>query len=365
MPDDKVWGVVGVTVVLDDRVVLDNVTLQVRPGTLAAVVGGDGAGKTTLLRTICGRVTPSAGTVFESNRRRIGYQPATSGCWANLTVSENMAVVGQAYGLAPDRFRQRQADLLPAAGLADAHDRSARQLSGEMRQKLGFSMAMLHQPDLLVLDEPSTGVDPVSRVELWALIADAAAKGAAVLMATTYLDEAERVHHVMVLDRGVALLQGTPDEVLADTPGTVTEVPIATDPARAWRRGRRVHQWHPGPPRPSDSVVSVDMEDAVVAAALAHRGEQGASVSRSVSPTSMDGDLLVEAHQLTKQFGSKTVVDDVTIAVAPGEIVGLIGANGAGKTTLIRMVLGLLAASAGDVVLLGMPPSRETRKQVG
>jgi ABC-2 type transport system ATP-binding protein len=188
------WGVAGVTVILGDRLVLDGVSLPVRPGAVTAVVGGDGAGKTTLLRTLCGRVAPASGSVSNPGRRNIGYQPATSGTWANLTVAENMAVVAGAYKLPNTVFAQKQRELLGTAGLLDAQDRLACKLSGGMRQKLGFCMAMLHAPRLLVLDEPSTGVDPVSRVELWALIAEAAANGAAVAMATTYLDEAERAH---------------------------------------------------------------------------------------------------------------------------------------------------------------------------
>jgi ABC-2 type transport system ATP-binding protein len=166
----------------------------------------------------------------------------------------------------------------------------------------------LHTPRLLVLDEPSTGVDPVSRVELWALIAEAAGKGAAVAMATTYLDEAERPHEVLVLDAGVTLLSGTPAQVLGDAPGTITELPAATEPTLAWRRGSKVHQWHPGPPRPDETGISVDMEDAVVAAALSHRGGREAAVA--VPPpdsTSADG-MLVNAAGLTKVYGAKTVV---------------------------------------------------------
>jgi len=226
-------------------------------------------------------------------------------------------------------------------------------------------MAMLHQPRLLVLDEPSTGVDPVSRVELWALIAEAAAKGSAVAMATTYLDEAERAHQVLVLDAGAALLSGTPAHVLADAPGTVTQLRTATEPSLAWRRGRQVRQWHPGTPRPGEAALSVDMEDAVVAAALAHRGGGEAAVGVPEPQGNPGGGTLASAVGLTKVFGTKTVVDEVTIRVAPGEILGLIGANGAGKTTVIRMLLGILEATQGEVLLFGVPPSRRARRRVG
>jgi ABC-2 type transport system ATP-binding protein len=344
---------------------LDDVSLQVRPGTVTAVVGGDGAGKTTLLRTLCGRIVPASGSVSNPGHHHIGYQPATSGTWANLTVTENLAMVAGAYKLPSALSAQRRRELLGAAGLLDAQRRLASQLSGGMRQKLGFCMAMLHSPRLLVLDEPSTGVDPVSRVELWALIAEAAAKGAAVAMATTYLDEAERVHEVLVLDDGAALLSGRPAQVLADAPGTVTRLDRATEPTLAWRRGRQVHQWHPGPPRPDETALALDMEDAVVAAALAHRGRGEAAVAMPAPEGNRGDGMLVRAVGLIKEFGAKTVVDDVTIEVAAGEIVGLIGANGAGKTTVIRMLLGILEATKGDVMLFGSPPSRRARRQVG
>jgi ABC-2 type transport system ATP-binding protein len=289
------WGVAGVSVVLGGRLVLDDVSLPVRPGAVTAVVGGDGAGKTTLLRTLCGRVAPANGSVRKPGRRHIGYQPAASGTWANLTVAENLAMVAGAYKLPTAPFAQRRGELLAAAELLEVQDRLACELSGGMRQKLGFCMAMLHTPQLVVLDEPSTGVDPVSRVELWALIAEAAVKGAAVTMATTYLDEAERAHEVLVLDAGTALLCGTPAQVLTGAPGTITQPPEATEPALAWRRGRQVHQWHPGAPRPGEKAISVDTEDAVVAAALAHRGRGEAAAAVPAPEGNNGGGLLVSA----------------------------------------------------------------------
>jgi ABC-2 type transport system ATP-binding protein len=361
----EAWGVAGVSVILGDRLVLDDVSLPVWPGAVSAVVGGDGAGKTTLLRALCGRVTPASGSVRNPGRRNIGYQPAASGTWANLTVAENLAMVAGAYKLPGTLFARRRHELLDAAGLVEAQKQLAGELSGGMRQKLGFCMAILHMPRLLILDEPSTGVDPVSRVELWALIADAAAKGAAVALATTYLDEAERAHGVLVLDAGVPLLSGAPAEVLSNAPGTITQLRRATEPALAWRRGRMIHQWHPGVPRPDETAIAVDMEDAVVAAALANRGGREPVVAVPAPEANSGGGMLVNAVGMSKMFGAKTVVDQVTIQVAPGEIVGLIGANGAGKTTVIRMLLGILEATQGQVLLFGAPPSRQARHGVG
>jgi len=361
------WGVRDVTVAFGARVALRNVTFEVSPGEMVAVVGGDGAGKSTLLRTITGRVIPASGTVSAPDSTRIGYQAASSGTWGQLTVDENLDVVAGAYHLDPKPHRERADRLLEAAGLIDVRTRLAAQLSGGMRQKLGFCMAMLHSPALLVLDEPSTGVDPVSRVELWGLITEAAAGGAAVMISTTYLDEAERVHDVLVLDEGVVLLDGTPGTVIASAPGTVVSLATPTDPAHAWRRGRDWRQWHAGPPIAGDDVVVPDMEDAVVSAAFNARA---ADVLPPVPPAPTTtfppvGTELAAVSSVTKRFGHDAVVDDVSMQVHAGEIVGLIGANGAGKTTLIRIQLGLLLPTAGSVALFGREPSRETRRRIG
>ena len=361
------WGVQDVTVVFDERAALVGVTLEASPGQIVAVVGGDGAGKSTLLRTIIGRVVPAAGQVSVPDPNVIGYQPAASGTWAQLTVDENLDLVAGAYRLDPSQYRLRADELLEAAGLVSARKRLAAHLSGGMRQKLGFCMAMIHSPQLLVLDEPSTGVDPVSRVELWALIAKAAAGGAAVVMSTTYLDEAERVHAVLVLDEGIPLLEGTPAEVVGSAPGTVIDLDEPSDPPRAWRRGRSWRQWHPGAPRPDDIVVAPDMEDAVVAAAFNSRALDllppvPSTPTRPFPPT---GTELATTTHVTRRFGTDVAVEDVTVAVRSGEIVGLIGANGAGKTTLIRMQLGLLLPTSGSVALFGEEPSRSTRRRIG
>jgi ABC-2 type transport system ATP-binding protein len=264
------WGVRGLSVRYGDRSALVDVTFQVAAHAVVAVVGGDGAGKTTLLRALAGTVRPSAGTVDRPDERRIGYLSAGPGVWADLTAGENLEFAGRAYGLGAGQLRSRTAALLERTGLAAARDRLAGRLSGGMRQKLALAMALVHEPELLILDEPTTGVDPVSRVELWRLVAGAAAGGAAVAFATTYLDEAERAATVLVLDQGRALLSGTPDEVLAAVPGRVLEAPARPGGVPAWRRGARWRAWSPdGSPLPGATEVAPDLEDAVVVAQLA------------------------------------------------------------------------------------------------
>jgi ABC-2 type transport system ATP-binding protein len=361
------WGARGVTVAFGARLALRAVTLEAGPGEIVAVVGGDGAGKTTLLRTITGRVLPAVGTVSSPEPRQIGYQPAASGTWGQLTVDENLDLVAGAYGLSPAARRDNGDRLLTAAGLIDVRGRLAAQLSGGMRQKLGFCMAMLHGPTLLILDEPSTGVDPVSRVELWGLITESAAGGAAVMLSTTYLDEAERVHEVLVLDDGVPLLEGTPEHVIASAPGTVVSVSVPSDPPRAWRRGRTWRQWHAGAAQAGEVVATPDMEDAVVAAAFDSRATDALPPVTTQATTAFPprGTELSSSRAVTHRFGDDTVVDGVTVRVDAGEIVGLIGANGAGKTTLIRIQLGLLIPTEGSAALFGETPSRDARRRVG
>ena len=263
-----------VTVAFGGTLALRGISLAVEPGSVTAVVGGDGAGKTTLLRCFVGEVRPRAGTVDRTPKERIGSMPSTSGTWGDLTVDENVDFVARSYRVPPGVLADRRSRRLADAGLTDAHDRLARNLSGGMRQKLGFCLATLHEPELLVLDEPSTGVDPVSRVELWRMIAEAAAAGTAVLMATTYLDEAERASRVLVLDEGVALLEGTPQDVLEHGAGTI--VATATPSDDAWRRGRTFHARRPGGLRPGDQPITPDLEDVVIAAMLDAR-EQGSA----------------------------------------------------------------------------------------
>ena len=230
-----------------------------------------------------------------------------------------------------------------------------------MRRKLGFVMAIVHRPALLILDEPTTGIDPVSRIDLWRLVSEAAASGAAVLMSTTYLDEAERAAHLVVLDSGRVLVQGSYDQVRAGFAGEVTQTsqPVRAD--WAWRRGRVLHEYWPGGAlRPLRAPAGRDHHGRAGPGGHRHRALAGAPQHGPV----MTGVLLRAGH-VTRRFGAFTAVDDVSMQVQVGEVVGLLGANGAGKTTLIRMLLGLIAVTSGRVGLLDGPPDRERRRRLG
>jgi ABC-2 type transport system ATP-binding protein len=267
------YGVRHATVRFGDTTALDDVTVEVPSGSVVAVVGGDGAGKSTLLRALVGEVALDDGFVSAPPAEGIGYLTASAGSWAALTVQQNLDFVAGIYGVTGEALAARRAELLDRADLTSAADRLASQLSGGMRRKLGFSMAMVHRPELLVLDEPSTGVDPVSRIDLWRLVTQAAASGAAVLMSTTYLDEAERAASLVVLDGGRVLAQGAWDDVRATFTGTVTSGASAVRPEWSWRRGRVVHEfWAEGEPA-QGGVIAPDLEDVVIALSLARRHE--------------------------------------------------------------------------------------------
>lgn len=265
------WGASELSVHFGKRTALDSVTFQAPAGQVRAVVGGDGAGKTTLLRVLAGALVPDTGTVHQPPVARIGYLPASSGTYPDLSVAENLDFAARAYGVPAGVARTRTSEYLERTGLAAASDRLAGNLSGGMRQKLGVIRAMLHRPDLLVLDEPTTGVDPVSRADLWWLVARAAAEGAAVVLSTTYLDEAERTARVLLLDHGRALVDGTPDEIIAAVPGSIhllAQRPNGEDARRAWRRGVTWRVWHPHGSDAPDRLTP-DLQDAVTVAALA------------------------------------------------------------------------------------------------
>lgn len=262
------WGVGDLVVRFGTRTALDGVSLWVAPGSIHGVVGGDGAGKTTLLRVLAGIDLGAEGSTRLPATGRIGFVPSDGGVFSDLTVGENVEFVADAYGLRSWEPRARA--LMSRSGLEGLEDRLAGNLSGGQRRKLAGSLAMLPEPDLLVLDELTTGVDPVSRVGLWRLVASGAAGGAAVVIATTYLEEAERTESLTILHEGRVLAEGTPADIKASVHGSVSFRAEPNDRSRAWRRGRRWREWSPdGDPGEGDPPT---LEDAAIIAELTAMG---------------------------------------------------------------------------------------------
>ncbi|QIM16870.1 ABC transporter ATP-binding protein [Leucobacter insecticola] len=363
------------------------------PGTVTALIGGDGAGKSTLLKLLAGRLSPRQGSNegLPVDRRNLGYQPADSGVWRNLSVAENIEFVARSYGLTAADTHKRSTMLLQRAGLEHVAERLVGKLSGGMRQKLGVVLATLHGPGLVLLDEPTTGVDPISRAELWSLIAGAAADGATVVFATTYLDEAERASQLFLLGSGTLLAAGTPEEVIANAPGTVWRAPatgesarIWLDSERVWRRANTLYRWDPdqGNAVPEGFLPAVgDLENASVALLLSEEARKDAAeplpipepatlphptafAEPSEQPKTMRAPL-VRVHEVTREYGVFAALGGVSMRVVPGEVVGLLGGNGAGKTTLMRILLGLETATTGVSELFGSAPSLATRRRIG
>lgn len=263
------WGTRSVTVTVGGHTALDDVSFDVEPGEIAVVVGGDGAGKTTLCRTLVGLEKEGAGHV--SRPERTCFQPETSGVWGDLTVMENLEFVARGYRMDPVRVEDRISELLDVTQLALARDRLARRLSGGMRQKLGVAMAVLPAPDLVVLDEPTTGLDPVSRLEIWSFISRLAREGRAVVVTSTYVDEAQQGDSVVALDDGRLLASGSVADVLSSMKGRIFETERKQG-VRSWRRGHTWRVWSPDGALLPGTELSPDLTDVITVVAM--EGEQ-------------------------------------------------------------------------------------------
>ena len=264
------WGLDSVTVRFRARTALDGVTFAAAPSTVTVIVGGDGAGKSTSLKVLVGLLSPEAGTARRPAKHAIGYIPATGGIYPDLTVDENLAFSGTAYGLSGRDLASRASTMVERVGLAGARNRLGGHLSGGMQRKLAVGAALLHEPSLLVLDEPTTGVDPVSRSELWRLISGEAASGTAVVVSTTYVNEAQRASTVVLLDQGRVTVAGSPEQVIADVGGALGAVYSPSQPpGRSWRWGNTWRVWAADGRLPADAEpLQPGLEDAVIIAEL-------------------------------------------------------------------------------------------------
>lgn len=329
-----------------DTTALDAVTLDIPAGCMVGFIGPDGVGKSSLLALIAGAkkiqtgqvqvLGGDMGTVQHRNEvyLRIAYMPQGLGgnLYPTLSVFENVDFFGRLFRQSCEEREWRIKELLQSTGLAPFRDRPAGKLSGGMKQKLGLCCSLIHDPDLLILDEPTTGVDPLSRRQFWELIDRIRERraGMSVLVATAYMDEAERFDWLVAMDAGKVLATGSPAELKTRLRArTLEEAFIALLPEEK----RRGHRAITIPPRQTH-----------------------------------EGTPAIEAQGLTMRFGSFTAVDHVSFRIEPGEIFGFLGSNGCGKTTTMKMLTGLLPASEGDARLFGHPVNAqdlETRKRVG
>jgi len=326
---------------------LDNITLDLPAGCMAGVIGPDGVGKSSLFALAAGARAIQSGTVqvlggdmaAAAHRRkvcpRIAYMPQGLGrnLYPTLSVFENVDFFGRLFGHARAERERRIGELLAATGLAEFADRPAGKLSGGMKQKLGLCCALIHDPDLLILDEPTTGVDPLSRRQFWELIARIRSQrpGMSVLIATAYMEEAARFDWLVAMNAGRVLASGAPQALLAQSRSHTLEEAFIKLLPEAQRKGYRPVEITP------------------------HRAEAGAEAA-------------IEARGLTRRFGRFTAVDRVSFRILRGEIFGFIGSNGCGKTTTMKMLTGLLPASEGEGWLFGHkvnPHDLDTRRRVG
>lgn len=326
---------------------LDDIGLDIPTGCMVGLIGPDGVGKSSLLSLISGARAVQRGTVralggdMRDKRHRdavcprIAYMPQGLGknLYPTLSVEENLQFFARLFGHEAGERRRRIDDLTRSTGLYPFLDRPAGKLSGGMKQKLGLCCALIHDPDLLILDEPTTGVDPLARAQFWDLIGRVREEqpGMGVIIATAYMDEAERFDWLVAMDEGKVLSTGTPAELLERTDSRSLEEAFIRLLPEEKRRGYKPVE-----------ITPFEMGD--------------------------NDDIAIEAKGLTMRFGSFVAVDRVDFRIRRGEIFGFLGSNGCGKSTTMKMLTGLLPASAGTAWLFGRevdPGDIETRRRVG
>ena len=375
---------------------LEGTCLTFAPASVSSIIGDGASAKDAILALLNRRRRPTQGKVSAlPESTQIGYMPSDSGTWPNLSVAENLRFVAKIFGHYDDARAQQ---LLKAADLDRFTDRLARNLSGGMRKKLGVIMAALAEPQLLVLDEPTTGVDPDSRTAILALIKAEAARGATVVVATTYIDEAEDSSQIILTLGSRVMATGTAKQLIACAP-QLDEQTVA-GLGEPWQRSAPLERaciawqlcaqsgsdWQgfstelgqssqagasdSVPAQPANSTHPLPASSTQAQPTSSTHPQPASSTQagsgKSATAPSPKAQDLISVHELRKRFGDFEALKGVSFAVSPGEIVGLIGANGAGKSTSMRIILGLEAASSGQVSVLGQRPgSLQARKLLG
>ena len=365
------------------RDALKNISLEIPAGSMTALIGPDGAGKTTLLRLLAGILTPVAGEIRVLDhalpkealalQSQIGYMPQRFGLYEDLTVEENLMLFADLHSIPHEKREHRFAELLTMTALGPFRKRLAGQLSGGMKQKLGLACTLIHPPQLLLLDEASVGVDPISRRELWSIIQQqVAAQKVTVLLSTAYMDEAERCDHVILLHEGEILAQGNPAQLAAPFQGhafVLENIPSAPRNLQAQIAqlpgvvdtviqgdGLRIVMQQAAPPALPENLtgygtpqpVPARLEDAFVSLLFSRAARHPIPLPPQRDTTG-DPAAVVVVKDLFRYFGTFAAVKNVSFSVRKGEIFGLLGANGAGKSTTFRMLCGLLPSSSGTL----------------
>ncbi|WP_119255153.1 ATP-binding cassette domain-containing protein [Shinella zoogloeoides] len=370
---------------------LDGISLAIRKGTLTALIGPDGAGKTTLLRLASGLIAPDGGSLEvvgldvtaapQAVQDRIGYMPQRFGLYEDLSVQENLDLYADLHGVSHAERRTIYPRLFEMTQLGPFKARPAGKLSGGMKQKLGLACTLVRAPELLLLDEPTVGVDPLSRRELWEIVFKLIREdGLSVVVATSYLDEAERCEHAVLMHAGKILDEGPPAEITAKAegccflvrgpdgvparslqarlfalPGVVDAVPEAGR-VRVVRRREQMEEPLALEGLPLETEpTEARFEDAFMmlfdrVAGEREHVDQATLAAGSGQPA---GEKVVEVRDLVRMFGDFTAVDHVSFSVRRGEVYGLLGPNGAGKSTTFRMLCGLLPATSGALQVAG------------
>ena len=325
------------------QLALNSVSLDVPRGKLCGLIGPDGVGKSTLLSLISGARALQSGRLLVLNEdlgesrqrkrlyRRVAYMPQGLGknLYPTLSVKENLSFFAQLFGINGQQREQQVCRLLKATRLWEFKDRPSAKLSGGMKQKLGLCCALIHEPELLILDEPTTGVDPLSRRQFWQLIDDIRQQhpDMSILVATAYMDEAKRFDWLATMNEGKVLASGSPTELLKKTAASSLEQAFMT-----------------------------------------LLGNESAQIFEPSRQPSKNDSVAIEAQELTMRFGDFTAVDNANFRIQKGEIFGFLGSNGCGKTTTMKMLTGLLTPSSGKAWLFNEPINSralDTRKRVG
>lgn len=383
---------------------LDAISAQIFKGQMTGLVGPDGAGKSTLMRLICSLMAPSQGKIFiehldvqkeqEKIHSLIGYMPQKFGLYEDLTIIENLRLYAELRNLQGERRARQFKTLLKFTALDPFQDRLVGKLSGGMKQKLGLACALMGEPKLLLLDEPSVGVDPISRRELWSMVQGLLKRGLGVIWSTAYLDEAEKCDQILLLNEGKQIYHGRPNDFLQKMNGRTFQILGVSSSQRRQSlmnalnteevidgviSGKNIRivlakknlkpslERITSEAKVSFQAVAPRFEDAFIDSL--HTKTQGVSLLAmhiAEKPTSQKA--IIEARHLSKHFGSFTAVSNINFIIRRGEIFGLLGPNGAGKSTTFKMLCGLLQPSEGKASVMGLDlktSSSQARSRIG